>query len=79
MGYRIRHLEGSSDEDAPILSFESLYDELRQADGEHTDGAVIDDDTGWCITAYASGLEAVQHCTGCYFSKIKVSAPDAQA
>lgn len=56
MGYGIRHLDGSSDDDAPISSFESLYDELRNADGEHADVAVIDDDTGWCLTAYASGL-----------------------
>ncbi len=56
MGHGIRHLDGSSDDDAPTSSFESLYDELRHADGEHTDVAVIDDDTGWCITAYSSGL-----------------------
>lgn len=60
MGYVIRHLDGSGDDGLPTSSFESLYDELRYADGEHNDVAVIDDDTGWCITAYPSGLVIFQ-------------------
>jgi hypothetical protein len=60
MGYGVRHLDGSIDEDAPTSSFRSLYDELRRADGEHNDAAVIDDDTGWCVTAYPSGLVIFQ-------------------
>ena len=60
MGYGIRHLDGSSDDDVPTSSFEPLYDELLRADGEHNDVAVIDDDTGWCITAYPSGLVIFQ-------------------
>jgi hypothetical protein len=60
MGYGIRHLDGSSDDDAPTSSFEPLYDELLRADGEHNDVAVIDDDTGWCITAYPGGLVIFQ-------------------
>ena len=60
MTYCISHLDGSSEDDAPTSSFESLYDELSGADGEHIDVAVIDDDTGWCIAAYSSGLVIFQ-------------------
>jgi hypothetical protein len=60
MGYGVRHLDGTSDDDAPTSSFYILYDELRRADGEHNDVSVIDDDTGWCITAFPSGLVIFQ-------------------
>jgi len=60
MGYGIRHLDGSGEDDPPISTFEALYSELQRADGEHNDVAVIDDDTGWCITAYPSGLVIFQ-------------------
>jgi hypothetical protein len=60
MGYGVRHADGSSDENVPVSSFGYLYDELDRADGEHGDVAVIDDDTGWCITAYPRHLVIFQ-------------------
>ena len=46
MGYSTGHLHGSGDEDPPLSSLADLYDELRGADGEHTDVSVTDDETG---------------------------------
>ncbi len=60
MGYGVRHIDGSSDDDVPISALSALYDELRRSDGEHNDVAVIDDDTSWCVTAYPSGLVIFQ-------------------
>jgi hypothetical protein len=58
--YSIVHLDGSGDDGSPATSFESLYDELSLADGEHTDVSVTDEDTGWYIAAYPSGLVIFQ-------------------
>ena len=56
MGYSTRHLGGSGDEDPPLSSLANLYDELRGADGEHTDVSVTNDETGWTLSAFQSGL-----------------------
>lgn len=60
MGYGVRHRDGSSDDDAPVSSFGALYDELNEVDGEHGDVAVIDDETGWAVTAYRTKLVILQ-------------------
>ena len=32
-----------------------LYDEMLKADGEHVDVSVMDDDSGWSISAFRGG------------------------
>ena len=58
--YSVRHIDGSGDDGSPTTSFDSLYDELSLADGEHIDVAVIDEETSWCIIAYPSGFVIFQ-------------------
>jgi hypothetical protein len=53
--FGVLHLDGTGDSNPPIDSLYDLYDELLTADPEHGDVAVINDDTGWCISAHRDG------------------------
>jgi hypothetical protein len=50
--FGVLHMDGSGEDNPPIESLSDLYDELQIADSEHGDVSVINDDTGWCLTAY---------------------------
>ena len=53
--FGVLHTDGSGDDNPPLESLSTLYDELLTADQEHGDVAVISDDTGWCMSAHRDG------------------------
>jgi hypothetical protein len=59
--FSILHTDGSGTENPTLESLDALYDELRSADREHGDVAVIHDDTGWCLSAHRDGRVVFEH------------------
>jgi hypothetical protein len=59
--FTVVRTDGSGDEDPPIDTLSQLYDELRDADREHGDVAVINDDTGWSMSAHRDGRLVFEH------------------
>src|SRR5665213_4349383 len=51
----IVHTDGSGENNPPLEKLSDLYDELLNADQEHGDVAVINDDFGWCMSAHRDG------------------------
>ena len=54
MSYWINHLMGDSEVTPSLDNIESLYDELANADQEHTDVSLIHE-SEWCLSAYSCG------------------------
>ena len=54
MKFSVLHADGSGD-DVGLEGLSDLYDELLTADEEHGDVSVIDDATGWCLSAHRGG------------------------
>jgi len=59
--YGVMHADGSGEDNPPVESLSDLYDELLSTDDEHPDVSVIHDDSGWCVSAYRSGLLVFEH------------------
>src|SRR5688572_14247475 len=53
--FGILHSDGSGEDNPPLDNLSSLYDELIYADSEHGDVSVINDDSGWCMSAHRDG------------------------
>lgn len=53
--FGIVHTDGSGEDNPSLERLSDLYDELVVADQEHGDVAVINDDSGWCMSAYRDG------------------------
>jgi hypothetical protein len=53
--YGVIHTNGSGEDNPPFESLPRLYDELLSADREHGDVSVIDDESGWCMSAHRDG------------------------
>lgn len=62
MSYWVNHLMGNSEE-LPLDALPSLYAELSEADGEHTDVSVTHE-TEWCLSAFGSGLLVWENVAG---------------
>jgi hypothetical protein len=52
MAYGVIHMDGSGDTDPPIGGLSALYDELFTSGIRDGNVAVIDDNSGWCLSAY---------------------------
>lgn len=63
--FSIRHSDGSGDDGAMTedvsRQLNSLFDELGSADREHSDVAVVNEDSGWCISAHRDGRVVFEH------------------
>lgn len=59
--FSVIHTDGSSDENPPLERLSNLYDELRSADREHGDVAVVHDNTGWSMSAHRDGRLVFEH------------------
>lgn len=59
--FSVIHTDGSADENPTLESLSALYDELLSADREHGDVSVVDDDTGWCMSAHRDGRLVFEH------------------
>lgn len=59
--FNIMHLDGSSDENPSLDMLSNLYDELQATDPEHVDVGVVDEDSGWGMSAYQSGRIILEH------------------
>ena len=55
------HMDGSADDDVPLENLLDLYDELFKSGIFDGNGAVINDDTGWCISAHRDGRVVFEH------------------
>ena len=53
--YSILHADGSGDSNPPLTSLGALLDELKTADREHGDVAVVHEGTAWCLSAHRDG------------------------
>jgi hypothetical protein len=53
--FGVIHTDGSGEDSPGIESLSALYDELLSADSEHGEVAVIDDGSGWSLSAHRSG------------------------
>lgn len=59
--FGVLHTDGSGTNSPPLESLGSLYDELLSADREHGDVAVINDDSGWSMSAHRDGRVVFEH------------------
>lgn len=59
--FSIIHTDGSGDENPPVERLAALYDELHSANREHGDVTVVDDDTGWSMSAHRDGRLVFEH------------------
>ena len=53
--YGIIHTDGSGEDSPSLDRLPSLFEELSTADPEHGDVAVVNDDSGWCMSAHRDG------------------------
>ncbi len=53
--FGVIHSDGSGENNVPLEGLSKLYDELSNADSEHGDVAVVNDDSGWCLSAHQDG------------------------
>lgn len=60
----VLHTNGAGENELPSDRLSALYDELVSADDEHPDVSVIHDDSGWCMSAFRSGLVVFGHLEG---------------
>jgi hypothetical protein len=51
----VLHTDGSGNDNPSPESLPRLYDELSNSDQEHGDVSVIDDQSGWCMSAHRDG------------------------
>lgn len=59
--FGVIHSDGSGEDDPPLDSLSDLYEELRSADREHGDVAVVHDATGWSMSAHRDGRLVFEH------------------
>jgi len=53
--FGVIHMDGTGDDNPPVESLSSLYDELFTSGIDDGNVAVINDDSGWCMSAYRDG------------------------
>ena len=59
--FGVTHTDGSGEDNPPVESLSDLFDELLSADREHGDVSVINDDSGWCMSAHRDGRLVFGH------------------
>lgn len=59
--FGVTHLNGEGESDPPLATLLDLYDELSFATQEHGDVAVVNDDSGWCMSAHRDGRVILEH------------------
>jgi hypothetical protein len=59
--FGVIHTDESCEDNPRIEGLSDLYDELQTADSEHGDVAVINDYTGWCMSAHRDGRLVFEH------------------
>ena len=62
--FGVIHMDASADDDPPIESLPALYDELFTSGIVDGYVSVINDDTGWAISAYRDGRVVFGHLGG---------------
>jgi hypothetical protein len=61
MTFTVTHVDGSMD-DGEDADLDAIFVELdTYADVEHPDVAISDDDTGWSLSAFSSGLVVLEN------------------
>ena len=55
------HTDGSGEENPPVESLSSLYDELLASNREHGDVAVVHEDSGFSMSAHRDGRLVFEH------------------
>jgi hypothetical protein len=53
--FTVMHMDANGDDDPPVESLPELYDELFESGIMDGSVAVINQDTGWCMSAHRDG------------------------
>lgn len=62
--YGIIHMDGSGEDNLPVERFSELYDELFVSGITDGDVSVIDDNSGWGLSAHRDGRLVFEHLGG---------------
>jgi hypothetical protein len=62
--YGVIHMDGSGEDNLPLESFSKLYDELFSSGIMDGDVSVIDDNSGWGMSAHRDGRLVFEHLGG---------------
>lgn len=62
--YGVIHMDGSGENNPPVESLSSLYDELFSSGIVDGDVSVINDNSGWGISAHRDGRVVFEHLGG---------------
>jgi hypothetical protein len=62
--FGVLHMDASGEDSPPVESLSDLYDELFTSGITDGDVSVINDDTGWCMSAYRDGTVVFGHLGG---------------
>src|SRR4051812_13681685 len=57
----VTHMDGSGEDDFPPEKLSELYEELHSSGIFDGNVAVINDDTGWCLSAHRDGRLVFEH------------------
>lgn len=76
--FGVLHSDGSGEDNPPLESLSDLYDELSSASREHGDVSVINDDTGWCMSAHRDGRVVVGQLSDTKHDQYMLSVPKAK-
>ena len=59
--FGVIHMDGSGEDNPPVISLSVLYDELSSSGIKDGNVAVIHDDSGWCMSAHRDGSLVFEH------------------
>jgi hypothetical protein len=59
--FAVMHMDGSGENNPPLERLRDLYDELQTSGIVDGSVAVINDDTGWCMSAHRDGRLVFEH------------------
>lgn len=59
--FSVIHTDGSGDENPSLDSLSALYDELSSSDREHGDVTVVNERSGWSMSAHRDGRLVFEH------------------
>lgn len=59
--FGVNHMDGSGEDNPPLESLPALYDELTSSGIFDGSVAVINDDSGWCLSAHRDGRLVFEH------------------
>lgn len=59
--FHVMHMDASGEDDPPLETLPELFDELTSSGIVDGSVAVVNDDTGWCVSAHRDGRLIMEH------------------